>query len=117
MNTTATRKNTKFKGPKVYCQSSGFNRHSFYLVADGETYYLFTQEFRRGVHAYYSKGVTLANALDNSKGHRDCAIMRTMKKLRIYIDYVEKLHGIEVMEKTKEKVKRRKIREPRERVA
>ncbi len=105
MKTTAAR-TTKFRNLTVYCRSTGPDIHSFYLTADRETYYLFSQDFRRGVHEYYSRGVSLASALDNSKGHRDKSIMRTMKKLRIYIDYVEKVNGIEIMEKTKRKNER-----------
>lgn len=86
----------------IYCKPADGN-HSFYMVKDGRTYYLFSQDYRRGVQEYYSRGVTLNEAINYSRSHKDSAIQRTMSKLPMYIRYVEKEYGIEVMEQTKKK--------------
>ena len=62
---------------------------------------MFSQDFRKGVHEYFSKGVRIDEATDFSKSHRDNAIRRTMTKIPMYIKYIEKEYGVEVLERTK----------------
>lgn len=85
----------------IYCQSTSHDVHSFYLTVNGEKYFLFSQNYRKGVHGFYSKGVLLNDAIDYSRAGRDIAIVRTMKKIRMYIKYIEKEYGIEVLNQTK----------------
>ena len=87
----------------IYCEPTERGVHSFFLIADGQEYFLFRQNYRKGVQAYYSKGVPLADAINFSKTHNDSALIRTMSKLPMYIKYVEKVYGIEVLERTKKK--------------
>lgn len=87
----------------IYCEPTARGVHTFFLVVNGKEYYLFSQNYRKGVHAYYSKGVSLTQAVNYSKTHNDSALIRTMSKLPMYIKYVEKEYGIEVLERTKKK--------------
>ncbi len=87
----------------IYCEPTARGVHTFFLVVNGKEYYLFSQNYRKGVHAYYSKGVPLTQAVNYSKTHNDSALIRTMSKLPMYIKYVEKEYGIEVLERTKKK--------------
>lgn len=87
----------------IYCEPTEQGVHSFFLVTEGQEYYLFSQNYRKGVHAYYSKGVSLVEAINYSKTHNDNALIRTMSKLPMYIKYIEKEYGIEVLERTKRK--------------
>ncbi len=87
----------------IYCEPAARGVHAFFLVANGKEYYLFSQNYRKGVHAYYSKGVPLTQAFKFSKTHNDTALIRTMSKLPMYIMYVEKEYGIEVLDRTKKK--------------
>lgn len=87
----------------IYCEPTERGVHSFFLVANGKEYYLFSQNYYKGVHLYYSNGVPLTQAFNYSKTHNDFALMRTMSKLPKYIKYVEKEYGIQVLEKTKKK--------------
>jgi len=85
----------------ICCVLSDQGKHSFYLRAGGNKYYLFTQKYRKSVECYYGEGVPLDNAIDFGKSRRDNAIVRTMRKLPMYIRYVEKENGIAVLNKTK----------------
>lgn len=87
----------------IYCEPTARGVYTFFLVVNGKEYYLFSQNYRKGVHAYYSKGVSLTQAVNYSKTHNDSALIRTMSKLPMYIKYVEKEYGIEVLERTKKK--------------
>ena len=87
----------------IYSEPTARGVHTFFLVVNGKEYYLFSQNYRKGVHAYYSKGVSLTQAVNYSKTHNDSALIRTMSKLPMYIKYVEKEYGIEVLERTKKK--------------
>lgn len=90
---------------KIYCKITDKEIHSFYLSTNKGDYFLFQQNYRKGVNDYFEKGVTLNEALNFSKSRQDNAIMRTMSKLPTYIKYVEKEYKVEVLEKTKQKYK------------
>lgn len=94
----------------IYCEPTSKGVHSFYLIASGTEYYLFSQDYRKGVHEYFGKGVRIDKATDFSKSRRDAAIMRTMTKIPMYIRYVEKEYGVEVLERTKRKNRRSSYR-------
>lgn len=85
----------------IYCRLSDQRLHEFYLCISGKTYYLFSQKYKKSVHSFYGDSVCLNAALDFGKSRRDNAIVRTMRKLPMYIRYVEKEHGIAVLNKTK----------------
>lgn len=94
----------------IYCKPSAKGIHSFYLVTADAEYYLFSQDYRKGVHEYFCKGVRIDEATDFSKSRRDNAIRRTMTKIPVYIKYIEKEYGVEVLEQTKRKHQRNSCR-------
>ena len=85
---------------KVYCLTTDKGTQTFYLDADGETHYLFSQDYRHGVKDYYGRGVSIDAAIDYSRARNDTAIIRTMRKLPSYIRYIEKEYGITVLRRT-----------------
>lgn len=87
----------------IYCEISKGGSHSFYLSVNGQDYYLFCQDYRKGVNEYFSKGVSLKDSTDCSKTHRDSALLKTMTKIPIYIKYIEKEYGIFVFEQAKKR--------------
>ena len=87
----------------IYCEPTAKGVHSFFLITPEAEYFLFSQDYRKGVHEYFNKGVRLDEATNFSKSHRDSAIRRTMTKIPMYIKYVEKEYDIEVLELTKKK--------------
>lgn len=90
----------------VYCKETTPGTHSFYIESDGRTYFLFCQDFRKGVDDYYSGGVSLKDALDHSKSRRDNGITHTMNKLPAYIRYIEKEEGARILDKTCRKMRK-----------
>ena len=87
----------------IYCETPEKAVHAFYMLNEGEIYYLFSQDYRKGVQDFYHKGVRLDESLDYSKAHKDTAIERTMSKSPMYIKYIEKEYGMEVLERTKKR--------------
>lgn len=87
----------------IYCKPTAQGIHSFYLITDGGEYFLFSQNYRKGVQNYFSKGVRLDQARNYSKSNSDTAIMKTMSKLPMYIKYIEKEYGICILKQTKKK--------------
>jgi len=90
---------------RIYCRTAQKGTHSFYVSVMNKEYFLFSQDFRQGVQAYYENGVRLDEATDYSKAHNDSAIKRTMTKLPLFIRYVEKEYGVIIYEKKAEKRK------------
>lgn len=90
---------------KVCCEVSARGVHTFFLIHNGQEYYLFNQNYRKGVQQYYAKGVSLDEAINFSKSRRDSSVVRTMSKIPMYIKSVEKEYGIQIFEQTKRKNK------------
>lgn len=87
----------------IYCKPTAQGIHSFYLLTDAGEYFLFNQNYRKGVQRYFSKGVRLDQARNYAKTNKDTAIIKTMDKLPIYIKYVEKKYGISILEQTQKR--------------
>ncbi len=93
----------------IICKRTERAKTSFYLVFNNAEYYLFTQNYRKGVKDYFLNGATIDEALDTGKGRFDSALMKTMEKMPAYIRYIEKEYGITVLRQTKKKEERRSI--------
>ena len=89
----------------ISCKATAKGVHSFYMTFGGEDFFLFNQNYRRGVEEFYANGVELNQAMRISLAHHDSAIIRTMEKLPSYIKYIEKEYGIAVLNQTIKKNK------------
>lgn len=89
----------------ISCKATAKGVHSFYMTFEGEKYFLFNQNYRRGVDDFFFGGVELNQAMRFSIAHHDSAIIRTMEKLPSYIKHVEKEYGIAVLNQTIKKNK------------
>ena len=87
----------------IYCKTTSKGKQTFYLFAEGNAHYLFTQNFRRGVKEYFEHGVSLSEALDFSRAKRNASIIHTMEKLPSSIRYIEREYGLKVLKKTVQK--------------
>ena len=87
----------------VFCKPTAKGIHSFYVEASGETHFLFSQDYRRGVNEYFRDGVRLDDALNFSRAKGDNAIKRTMEKLPSYIKYIEREYDLEILRQTAKK--------------
>ena len=85
---------------RIFCKTTSKGVQSFYLQCNDGTFFLFCQNYRRGVKEYFSCGVTLSDALDFSHGGTNSAIKKTKEKLPSYIRYIEREYDISVLEKT-----------------
>lgn len=93
---------------KIYCKTTSKGVHSFYLLTESAELFLFNQPYRRGVADYFTKAIVLDEAINYSRAHEDAALMRTMTKIPMYVKYVEKEYGIEVLNRTKKQALSRK---------
>ena len=84
----------------IYCQETARGIHSFYVRVQGRTYFLFSQNYHRGVAAYFRNPVCIDRALQHAGACGDRAILHTMEKLPAYIKYVEREYGVNVFRKT-----------------
>lgn len=90
----------------IYCKTTAKGTHTFYLKSNGSEYFLFNQNYRKGVNDYYRYGVSLDNAADYTKSKFDNAVIRTMSKIFMYVKYIEKEYDIEVLKQTIKKNKK-----------
>lgn len=86
----------------IICRVNRRGDHNFYIEHNGRQYYLFTQDYHRGVNVFFSSGVSLKTAMYGRGAlkatHGDCCVAHTMKKLTPYIKYVEEENGIKILE-------------------
>lgn len=94
----------------INCSKNKFGNHNFYITYEGRRYYLFTQNYHRGVNVLFETGVSLSNAMNAKTAKGDYCIMKTMSKFRSYIRYVERENNIQILKATKEKNEIRKHR-------
>ena len=85
---------------KIYCTTKTKGTHSFYIKKDGTDYYLFSQDYRRGVQEYFGRSVSFDEAIDFSRAKKDNAILHTMEKLSLYSKYIERQYGIAICKKS-----------------
>ena len=94
----------------IYCKTTAKGLHSFYLKNNGADYFLFHQEYRKGVNDYYKNGVCIEKATDHSKSNHDNALLRTMSKIFMYVKFAEKEYGFEALKQTVKKNQTQKKR-------
>lgn len=88
---------------KIYCTERK-GMHDFYIIVEKENFYLFSQKYKTGVDKYYRNGVQLNKGIRHGIGKTDCAIHRTMDKLKKNIRYIEKEYDVVILNQTKMKV-------------
>ena len=78
---------------KIYCaKQSGKNQ--FYVSANGQEYYLFSENYRRVIGNFFSKPLMYGEAIDFSKAKGNFYVMNAMKKIPSCVRYIEKYYGI-----------------------
>lgn len=84
----------------ISCKMNKLGGHSFYIKHDGIEYYLFSQDYHKGVNNLFSKGVSINNAFNYKTAKRDYCIVKTMSKIRPYIQYIEKEYDVKILKNT-----------------
>lgn len=87
----------------IYCRNTEKGIHNFYIEANGETHFLFSQSYKTGVRDYFGRGVSIDEAMNFKKANGNTAVIRTMEKLPSYIRYIEREYGMEVLRRTARK--------------
>ncbi len=87
---------------EIYCEVKN-SRHFFYLKINKETYYLFSQAYRRGVDKYFRYGVTLNRAINFDGTNGDHSLLATKEKILPSIRYIEKEYDVGILQSTKNK--------------
>ena len=86
---------------------------AFYVKVKGERYFLFRQNFRRSVKEFFANDVML-DKIGAYDGVHSFAVRRTLDKLPAYLQYIEKEYGIEIYDRTKDKIAKRSMAYKRE---
>jgi hypothetical protein len=88
----------------IYCKNYGRDGLAFYLKCNGKNYYLFTQAYTVSVRDYFWQGADVNDCLDMTKAkNKGASVKHVFDKLKIYIPYIEKEHGLTVLKKTAKK--------------
>ena len=85
---------------KIFCKETTLGVHDFYVQAEGQTYFLFRQDFKKSVKEFFANGVSVNEISKYSLAH-SAVVRNTLDKLPTYIKYVEKEYGVAIYEKTK----------------
>ena len=93
---------------KVFCRRSKKNALVFYVSAQGETHYLFTQDYTRRVWDHFSRPLSIDRALNAHLAYGYKPLLHTMDKLLPYIRYVERAYDVELLRRTQQKNARRR---------
>ena len=89
--------------PVVFCKPTAKGEHTFYIKTQDGTKYLFVQDFRRGVHNFFSRGVSVNQVFNASL--KDAAICHTAKKLSSHLRYIQKEYEVQLLNDDKRKHK------------
>ena len=96
----------------IKCTRNKFGKHDFYINHDGKQYFLFSQNYRKGVNNLFSQGVLLQNAFNKKNVNKDHSILKTMSKLKPYIRYIEKEYNVQILNNTKDKIEKKIFKKP-----
>lgn len=95
----------------IDCITTAKGKQTFYLVAQGTRYSLFTQKYRISNRNVFGQGVSLFE-LSKLKKHHSTSVRNTAEKLPKHVRYIEQEYGICVLEMTKRKQTKTYIRKP-----
>ena len=68
----------------IYCEPAAKGVHSFFMVKNGQEYYQFSQDYRKGVQEYYSRGGSLDESINFAKSRKDNAIKNNEQNSDVY---------------------------------
>ena len=83
----------------VYCIPTRENDRDvldLYIVHKNNSIYLFRQKFRKSTLQHYKNKCVLIDTIDYKKAHSDTAIKNVIKRIKMYIPYIEKEYEIPI---------------------
>lgn len=90
---------------RIYCRDNGNGNLQFYVTAEGQEYYLFSQRYHMSVHKYFRKGVSYRQAKDYTQA---VPVRKAMSRIPGAIRYIEKAYQVEILEQTKKRNNRKR---------
>lgn len=68
--------------------TKGDNKIHFYLWSSGKRYYLFTQNFSKGVYQFFQNGRSEAELYKYKNWRKNPRLDKTIEKIPLYMHYV-----------------------------
>ena len=68
----------------------GWDKLDFYLVMNGESYYLFTEKYSKGVFQYFQQERLEKEILEFRGWRKNPRLNKTIEKIPMYVRYVMK---------------------------
>lgn len=87
--------------PRILCVETQRGTDAFYLVTTNGRYFLFNQAHSPSVCAHFCRGLLLDEVYDYSKSKGNWLVMKTQRKLPVYIKYIESEHGFAVLNRSR----------------
>ena len=87
----------------VYCIPTKENDQTvldFYIIHKNNKVYLFRQKYRKSTFRHYQNKCILKDAIDYKRAHSDTAIENVIKRIKMYIPYIEREYDIPIRKKS-----------------
>lgn len=84
----------------IKCVITEKGTHSFYIKKGGQDFFLFTQNYRKGVQDFFKNIISFDQGIDFSRARKNRAVLKTMEKIIAYTYYIERYYGITVYKKS-----------------
>ena len=88
------------KTAKIICEEAEKKGLDFYLIYDGEQYYLFNQRYRAEIAVRFTLPVPLDVAMTKFKQDRNPYIRKLIQKLPYYVHYIENEFNLVLLKRT-----------------
>ena len=69
-------------GTIIFCVTTAKGNHTFHLSTNGQRYYLYNQDYRKGAQEYFNKGVSMSKAMNCSRSHNDSAVKKQCQRFQ-----------------------------------
>ncbi|MGN0682048.1 MAG: hypothetical protein ACI4WS_08170 [Oscillospiraceae bacterium] len=84
----------------IKCSKDANGKHlNFYAVSGESSLFIFSRKYNNEVSRYFRNGVPVSEVFNFSKANRKPAVMNIMEQLPVYIRFVEREYGVELLRK------------------
>lgn len=95
-----TRKENAMKQAIIKCSKDANGKHlNFYAVSGENSLFIFSRKYNNEVSRYFRNGVPVSEVFNFSKANRKPTVMNIMEQLPVYIRFVEREYGVELLRK------------------
>ena len=84
----------------IKCSKDAKGNHlNFYAVTGEQSLFIFSRKYNNEVSCYFKNGVPVSEVFNISKVYRRPAVRNIMEQLPVYIRFVEREYGVELLRK------------------